>query len=85
MAKPQRPRVGEAVWDGARRQPGMQPNGTIIRIDYEWYPHTYTVRFEASEKFPSGEIGEFDFDDMEGNYTSKFGGVWLLNPEQGDM
>ena len=67
------PRVGDAVWDQSRHtRENLQANGKIIRID--WLERVVIVHF-----YNDRGRKEFSVDELEGRWTDRFGGTWLLD------
>lgn len=64
------PRVGEKIWVEERKENGLQTNGTIIQVR-RWDR-------EVVARFSDDYADSFDFDDLYGKWTDKFGGSWML-------
>lgn len=67
-----KPSRGDKVYDHARYADGMQPNGTVIRVDYQEH--------EAVVKFYDNTTDVYSFEDLEDCWdASSFGGTYYVN------
>ena len=72
-----KPRKGQRFWDGDR--PAPDRNGEVIRVlreDDEW---DVWEEGEVIVQFPSGKTESYIFEDIDGKWTDKFGGTWMVN------
>lgn len=79
MARAPRIRRGQRLWackfavPEAEQDPNklkLNPNGVITKIN--WHDQLVYVSFHG------GNVEEFTFDELEGNWTDKFQGGWWL-------
>ena len=67
------PRRGDKVWLQRRHGEGFQPNGRIVRVDYD----CQTVLVSFYDDIISGHtVEELDWSDLEGCFRPEFGGYW---------
>lgn len=73
----ERPRRGHPFWDGSR-EPTSRTGEiiSVIRNDDEW---DVWEDGEVVVKFPDGNIQSYIFEEIDGCWTDKFGGTWMIN------
>lgn len=68
------PRRGESVWFRERYEAGKHPTGIITQVNYD--------EQEVVVIYVGGDVGHFQFDDLDGHRTERAGKTWwIIGPE----
>jgi hypothetical protein len=73
MGKTTGPQKGEKFWDSRQ----LQPNGIIVRVIWQYGEREIIVKF-----YETGNVVSYEMEELEGNWTSGYGGTWLLLEEE---
>lgn len=70
------PKIGEKVWQAERIDRDLQPNGKIVNVLYK--DKTVIVHFYEEGETAGKRSKEIEFSDLEGCWTDKFGGCYII-------
>lgn len=70
------PRRMEKVYSTERFNQGIQPNGYIADIDWEF--REIIVHFYRNDRPKEMDVESYEFDQIDGCWTRDYGGLWWL-------